>query len=464
MTAEEHSVLRLLRDAHRAYRRGWPAIIARRRDRLAAIIAYSREHSPLYRDLYRDLPARIDYPELLPVTSKALLMPRFNDWVTDSRATQDLVQAFVADPTLIGRRFLSAYTVATTSGTTGVRGTFLLDEHALAVAAALSWRMLSTWLSPAAFPRLVAGRGRVAMVTATGGHFASSAAAARLRGSAQGRSRVHALSVHTPLPELVAQLNALQPAVLAPYASTAALLAAEQQAGRLRIRPALVALTAEGLPEAETTRIAAAFGAVVGNSYAATECPFLSYSCAEGWLHVNADWALLEPVDAKHRPIPPGQQSHTVLLTNLANRVQPILRYDLGDSVLVRPDPCPCGAPLPALRVQGRTADLLTLPTPTGSSVTITPLDLTTRLDRVPGLKLFQIRQTTPTELSVRLTAAADAVPDRVWSLVHRELTELIARNGLTHVTVRRATGPPEPGTGGKYRLVEPLTPTSRSG
>ncbi len=180
--------------------------------------------------------------------------------------------------------------------------------------------------------------------------------------------------VATPLPELVAQLNAFQPALLAPYATTAALLATEQQAGRLRIRPALVALAAEGLPDGEPARIAAGFGSIVGNSYAATECPFLSYSCRDGWLHVDADWVILEPVDADHHPTPPRQQSHTVLVTNLANRVQPILRYNLGDSVLQRPEPCPCGNPLPAIRVWGRTADLLTFPTPSGQSVTLTPL------------------------------------------------------------------------------------------
>jgi len=44
----------------------------------------------------------------------------------------------------------------------------------------------------------------------------------------------------------------------------------------------------------------------VGNSYAATECPFLSYGCQEGWLHVNTDWTILEPVDADHQPSRPG--------------------------------------------------------------------------------------------------------------------------------------------------------------
>ena len=87
----------------------------------------------------------------------------------------------------------------------------------------------------------------------------------------------------------------------------------------------------------------------------------IAYACTEGWLHVNADWVLLEPVDAEHRPMPPGEPSHTVLLTNLANRVQPIIRYDLGDSVIAKPEPCACGSPLPAIRVEGRHDDVVSL-------------------------------------------------------------------------------------------------------
>lgn len=85
----------------------------------------------------------------------------------------------------------------------------------------------------------------------------------------------------------------------------------------------------------------------------------MAVDCDHGWLHVNSDWVVLEPVDADHAPTPPGIASHTVLLTNLANRVQPLIRCDLGDSVLARPDPCPCGSPFPAIRVQGRRDDVL---------------------------------------------------------------------------------------------------------
>ncbi|NIJ43153.1 hypothetical protein FHS78_003465, partial [Parvibaculum indicum] len=80
----------------------------------------------------------------------------------------------------------------------------------------------------------------------------------------------------------VERLNRFQAALLTPYASMAALLADEQEAGLLHIHPVLLALSAEGLPQKEYGRIARVFNAKVGNSYAASECMFLSYMCSEG--------------------------------------------------------------------------------------------------------------------------------------------------------------------------------------
>lgn len=92
----------IARDARRALREGPAAIAERQRARLAEIVAYARVHSPYYREMYGGLPPHVDDPSLLPVTNKKLLMARFDDWVTDREVTLDRVQAFVADPDLVG--------------------------------------------------------------------------------------------------------------------------------------------------------------------------------------------------------------------------------------------------------------------------------------------------------------------------------------------------------------------------
>ena len=449
------NMLRLLLDARRARRGGPPAIVRRQWVRLAEMVAFARANSPYYRDLYRALPDRVEDPTLLPVTSKRALMPRFDEWVTDRAVRLDQVRTFVNQPELVGEYFLGKYSVATTSGTTGTPGIFVLDARSFTVTGVLAIRMLAAWLSAPDVLRIIARRGRMAMINATGGHFASAVAGVRLR-RRRGR-KVAVFPVSTPIAEIVAGLNRFRPALLAPYASMGALLASEQEAGRLRIDPVLVVLSAEGLATDEYERIAKAFGATVRDSYAATECPFLSYRCEHGWLHVNTDWVVLEPVNASYRRVTPGQRSHTVLVSNLANRVQPILRYDLGDSVVERPDACPCGSPFMAIQVQGRAADALTFRTSRGESVTLPPLLFATAVDRVPGVELFQIVQTTPTGLRVRVRAEPGSEASRVAHAVRAELRRLLRAHGLEDVSIVPADEPPEQSAGGKFRQITPL-------
>lgn len=448
----EH-LLGLIWNAWRAKCGGPDALTSRQRTRLAEQVAFARANSPYYRELYQNLPERVEDATLLPVISKKKLMSRFDDWVTDRDVTIEKTRAFVSNLDLIGEQFLGKYFALTTSGTTGMPGIFLKDEREMVVTNVLALRMLGAWLNLGDILRILIRGVRTAMVCAAGGHYAEPVAAARLR-RRLGKS-VQAFPAHMPLPEMVAELNQFRPAILAPYASIGALLAGEQEAGRLRINPALVVLSAEGLPAGGYDRITRAFGVKARHSYAATECLFISYNCDQGWLHVNADWVVLEPVDADYRPVPPGTQSHTVLISNLANRVQPILRYDIGDRILERPDPCPCGNPLPAIRVQGRTADILTFSTEQGEKVTIPALMF--EIVDTPGIELFQVVQTTPKSLRVRLRPATGADPDRVGQAVQAEITRLLTERKLDRVTVERAEEPPEQSPGGKYRAVIPL-------
>ena len=450
------SAPRLLLDVYRATGHGPAALERRQRARLAEMVAFARGHSPYYRALYKDLPEKVENPALLPVTDKKTLMACFDDWVTDRAVTIEKARPFVENPDLFGKQLLGKYLVVTTSGTTGTHGIFLTDKRSLSVVGPLFLRMLSAWLGARDIIRIIAGGGRVASILAVGTPTATGVGISRF-GPRLGKA-LRVLSVHTPLPDLVAELDAFRPLLLTSYGTVTKLLASEQEAGRLHINPVLVLLTAEGLAPDEYGHIARVFKTKVANSYAASECPFISNNCEHGWLHVNSDWVVLEPVDAEYRPVPPGEQSHTVLLSNLANRVQPILRYDLGDSVLQRLDPCPCGDPRPAIRVQGRAADLLTFPTDQGEPITLPPLLLGTLIYQIPGIEQFQVVQTGPASLRVRLRPAAGADPDSVRQAVHDRITRLLTEHKLGHVTLERAEELPQQSPGGKYREVVPLT------
>ena len=60
-------------------------------------------------------------------------------------------------------------------------------------------------------------------------------------------------------------------------------------------------------------------------------------------MHVADDLVILEPADADGNVVPYGQPADRMLLTNLFNLAQPLIRYDLADAVTMSDEPCPCG-------------------------------------------------------------------------------------------------------------------------
>ncbi len=443
-------------DLLRAQRQGASGLAGRQQARLAALVRYARARSRYYERLYRGLPAGGVVLRDLPPVTKPELMSSFDDWVTDPAVTQSGAGAFIADPARAGGRYLGRYFVCTTSGTTGLPGVFVHDRGACAVYRAFSYRVGLAWLSARQWVGMARLRGRWAAVVGTGGHFAGAGwMEYQRRRSLWRRRHYRVISVQQPLADVVAALNVFDPAVLIGYPSALELLAGEKAAGRLRVRPVVVELAGESVGQDGRARIAAGLGGALHDAYSASECLVMAFDCTQGWLHVNSDWVILEPADADYRPTPPGEASHTVLLTNLANRVQPVIRYDLGDTVLARPDPCPCGSPLPAIRVAGRCDDVLRLRSANGQTVSVLPLAIGSVLDQAPGVHRSQLVQTGPASLLLRLDPEPGIPAQQVWDRACANLAGFLATLGLAGIAITRAAEPPETSaTSGKFRQV----------
>lgn len=455
--------LAIMIDLVRAKRGGVPALARRRDARLAALVAHARTSSPFYRELYRGLPAEdIPLRDLPPVT-KPQLMARFDDWVTDPAITRADLEGFVADPSLVGTRYRGRYFACTSSGTTGHPGLFVHDEAAVACYRAQGVRIVGTALDAGRLLAMLRRGIRAAAVLGTGGHFAGAVWLESERRRSRGRRRAYRMfSVQQPLETLVQALNAFDPALLVAYPSALELLAEEQDAGRLHIRPVIVESSGESVGDRE--RLAAALGGAVHNVYAASEFTPIALDCPRGWLHVNSDWVILEPVEEDYGPTPAGEPSHTVLLTNLANRVQPLIRYDLGDSVVAKPGPCECGNPLPAIRVAGRHDDVLHLDNGRGGTVSVLPLAITAPIDDAPGVHRCQLVQSGPAALRVRLQLEPGAAADAVWQDVAAKLSGFLAAQGLANVELVRAEeAPDQTGASGKFHQVIALRPAPDS-
>lgn len=455
---------RLALDLWRAQREGAAGLARRQERRLTDLVAFARSASRFYQKLYRDLPADGVALRDLPPVSKPQLMAAFDDWVTDPGVARADVEAFVADPARVGSSYHGGLFVCASSGTTGHPGLFIHDRGAVAVYRALSVaRIVSAWLSLGDWLRLSRRGVRWAAVMGTGGHFMGAGWMELERRRSGWRSRAYRVfSAQRPIAELAAALDVFDPTFLTAYPSALELLAEEQAAGRLHLRPVLVETGGESTTPDARARMATAFGCVIHNAYGSSEFLSLAASCPQDWLHVNSDWVILEPVDEDFRPTSPGEPSHTVLLTNLANRIQPIIRYDLGDSVLARPDSCPCGNPLPAIRVAGRRDDVLRLTTADGRTVSVLPLAIGAVVEETPGVRRSQFVQTGPATIRLRLEAEPGVDVERMWRDVTAHLSAYLAELRLANVELVRASEAPEQSAhSGKFRQVIARMPSA---
>lgn len=451
------NVAALAFDMWRAARAGEAGLALRRERRLVSLIQYARTRSAFYRRLYDGLPPENVALGALPPVTKQELMGAFDDWVADVRVTRADVETFATNPSLIGTRYRDDLFVCTSSGTTGHPGLFLHDPYAVSVYRGLVLARIDlAWLGPMQWLRLAARGLRWASVMGTGGHFVGSGWMELDRQRSAWRQHAYrVLSVQRPLHELVSELNAFDPTVLSAYPSALEQLAQEQRAGRLHLRPILAEIAGESWAPDAVARMADAFGCEIHNVYGASEFPFFAASCAHGWLHVSSDWAILEPVDAHFGPTPPGEPSHTVLLTNLANRIQPIIRYDLGDSVLVKPDACPCGRHLPAIRVAGRRDDVLRLRAASGQTVAVLPLAIGAVVEETHGVHRSQLIQAGPSTLHIRLDPEPGVDVEHLWRKVLDDVQHYLGAQGLSNVDlVRKNESPESNAASGKFRQV----------
>lgn len=424
--------------------------------RLRAMLRFARSASPYYRRLYADLPHDAPLADL-PPTNKRELMANFEDCCTDRGVRLEEVERFLADREHIGAPFLGRYHAWKSSGTSGTPGIFLQDRHAMAVYDALvAAQMDADAIGALDASRLASGGGRAALVVATGDHFASITSWEHLRRVFPAVAK-RSFSVLDPLPKLIRELNEFKPAFLSSYPSVLLLLAAEQVAGRLHIAPARIWSGGEFLGEAANQAIESAFGCPVMNEYGASECLCIAYRCSAGWMHVNSEWVILEGVDARGKPTEPGDLSHTVLLTNLANWVQPIIRYDLGDRMVTSPTPCACGNPTPAIRIEGRTDAVLALKTRAGKTVRLVPLALTTVVEEAAGEHRFQIAQAAADHLVVRMDNQGTAGQRAArWKLARDALRAYLRAQSLANVRLTLDREPPrlDPRSGKLHAVI----------
>ena len=283
--------------------------------RFRSFAAYALAHSPYYGRIMREqgIDPSSCTPQQFPVLTKTDVLRNFDEIVTEREISLRGIQEFLERSHNPMERYLGRYTVIHTSGTSGQVGYFVFDPKAWARGIA----QVANTPSLGFIPR----RKRLAFVGPTDGHYAGISMTGSVRFSPfnllyTGRF----FEINVPLATVVEGLNAFQPDVLVSYGSVLESLAEKQMEGVLKIHPRMITNSAEPIPLSCREAIEKGFGPCLRNLYACSEhlCVGIREARFDSMRMIEDD-LIFEFYD-----------DHT-LVTNLFNRVLPLIRYRMND-------------------------------------------------------------------------------------------------------------------------------------
>lgn len=227
-------------------------------------------------------------------------------------------------------------------------------------------------------------------------------------------------SVHEPVSKLTDKMLSIAPEFISSYPSTLRAVALEI-GSRVITKTKLIHLTSEML-DAHTRHL---LGKVFPNAklietYTSTEGGLVAFQCTHDarW-HIAETNVIAEIVDDEGKPT--NGLGHLVI-TDLTNDATPIIRYrGLGDLARWETSPCPCGSTLRSIRqLEGRSAAMLR----TRGGIWLSPFVITNAIEEVPGLSQYQVVQTQPGCIDVKIVATntADLEPHLLRVLDHADM------------------------------------------
>jgi len=252
----------------------------------------------------------------------------------------------------VNRREGDRVTVKVTSGSTSEPLKLLKDNEAMAREQAATYRSYG-W----AGIRPGARQARFWGVPLKGGDRLKN----RIRDWTLNRSRYSAFRYSDQVFEsYLLKMNRRHPTYIYGYTSLihefARFLAANRKGDQPVPGLKAIITTAEILTPRMREEIRRGFGVPVHDEYGSAETGSIAHDCEKGNLHINSENLLVEVIDDSGTIRLEGEGR--LILTDLHNRVQPLLRYDSGDYGLLTREPCECGRPLALLEnVHGRAYD-----------------------------------------------------------------------------------------------------------
>lgn len=186
--------------------------------------------------------------------------------------------------------------------------------------------------------------------------------------------------------------------------------------------PRVVSFSSDAMAPRERRIIEEDFGIPVQGCYGSTEAFAIGFECeSRDGYHVHEDACVVRIADPEGRSVEPGVPG-SILVSNLVNRGTVLLNFRQGDLGEAVEGPCPCGRPLPRIRLlAGR--DMLFVERAEGHPIHQYKLF---RVLGDVGLYRWQVVQTALREFTVRVIALPEQERGRLEAGIREAMAGLL--------------------------------------
>lgn len=187
-------------------------------------------------------------------------------------------------------------------------------------------------------------------------------------------------------------IHEFRPKMLFGYPSSLSLIAKYADKSGIAMRDIgiqVAFVTSERLYGDQREQISSTFGCRVANGYGGRDAGFIAHECPAGGMHITAEDIIVEIVDAHGHSLSHGE-SGEIVVTHLATKDFPFIRYRTGDIGILDDKQCECGRGLSLIKeIRGRSTDFIVA----RDGTIMHGLALIYILRGMPQIKMFKIVQ-----------------------------------------------------------------------
>jgi len=403
--------------------------------KLRKLVNYVKTNSPAMAELYKDIGEKFELEDL-PVTTKEMIMKEYDQWITTSDFTLKELEEFVSDKSKAGELYKGKYSVCETSGSTGYPFFMAYDR-------AESFVMSST-ITETLKHKFILYRPTCFLYPADKHNLSMCTTKHSLRMYPLMRMNTLLLNSNAPMEEIVKHLNRYQPKLLCTYVSTVEILAREQIKGKLNLNLKEIIVGGENLSPKSREYMKRAFHCNIHSVYASTETSGIAVDCNCGRMHLHNKNLIIEPVDENNNPVSVGKKAHKILITTLAQKTVPLIRYEITDKVTIHNKPCKCGNKAPWIEVEGRTTEPPFIFKNESGEVLISTFMLFVKTTGLMDVRKIQLFLHGYDQLECRVDFLEGANEAKAFEEIKRLLMDYLTSVNVYHVNIYLSDKKPE--------------------